>query len=184
MESDGCLGPDRSMERHETRQVKIREYVAVHHHEGVIDTEFLGSKTHRTSRIKRFRLNCIAKANPRTDAVRVGLEKTIGEVPKGKDSFINPVRRELAHDPLEHVQSHDGKHLLGSRAREGSEPRAFSSHEDDRLHPTYFEEVGVDRTVVGVPAAVVGTTGNVVGGAVVGVVDPDCDATSILSMID
>ena len=188
VEGDGALGAALAVEGDQGRQIEVGEHVAVDHDEGLVDAGEGGGEPDGAGRVERLGLDGIGQPHAGDPAVRVGLQKGVGQVAERKDRILDAVGGEVAEHPLDHRHPDDREHLFGRRERQRPEPRPLAAHEDNRLHylvvvvdegfVVVVDEAGVDVVVVsGADVVVVAdcTVLDVVPAAVVVVVATGAD---------
>ena len=116
----------------ELREVDVGEHVARDHEEGVVE---LGrGVAHRPGGAERRVLGRVPHRDPEVGAVAEIVADLVGEERDRHDDLVETVQREQRDDVLHHRLVGQRHHRLRRVARERTQPCAFTSGEDHRLH--------------------------------------------------
>jgi hypothetical protein len=103
-----------TVEREECGQVEIGQDVTIDDDEGLLDAGERGGEPDGARRIEGFRFDGLRQPYARCVPVGICADERVGKVAEGEHRLVDPVPSQMAENPLDHGDAHDGQHLLGS----------------------------------------------------------------------
>ncbi len=119
MQRDGGRSPVLEVEGLQGRDVEVREHIAVHDQERLVEAEHRGGETNGARGVEGFGFDGVVDAHAGDDVARVGLGERLREIAQGEDRVGDVVARQPLKDALDHGHAHEGQHLFGRLVGEG-----------------------------------------------------------------